>query len=239
MRQAIARVPRPVILFAGLCVLGPAGATQGQTPASGARLQGVVVDAETLEPIDSATVSLPGTNTRVVTQRWGTFEFPDAPLGALTVHATAPGYSSVAMDVEVREDGAAYVHMVLPTMALTLSELLVQAQGGQNRPQVARTAAELLAQVVPRLSVNSGTIGQSDFDLNLRQATSFTGPSAPTVVVDGVVLSRGPAAFDALERIPATDVEAVEVLRGPSAAFLYPFAANGVILVTTKRGQGR
>jgi hypothetical protein len=34
-------------------------------------------------------------------------------------------------------------------------------------------------------------------------------------------------------------VAEVQVLRGPSAAFLYPFAANGVILVSTKRGQAR
>jgi outer membrane receptor for ferrienterochelin and colicin len=45
------------------------------------------------------------------------------------------------------------------------------------------------------------------------------------------------SAFDALERIPASDVERVEVLRGPAAAFLYPYAANGVINVVTKRGR--
>ena len=41
--------------------------------------------------------------------------------------------------------------------------------------------------------------------------------------------------FDVLSQIPASDVEDIEVLRGPTAAFLYPFAANGVVEVRTKR----
>jgi outer membrane cobalamin receptor len=142
--------------------------------------------------------------------------------------------------MEVHADRPAFVRVPLATFAVTLSELLVQARGSGDRPPgAARTAADLLAQEVPRAGVNSAQVGQSDFDVSLRLATSFGGPEAPTVVVDGVILSRGPAAFEALERIPAADVENVQVLRGPSAAFLYPFAANGVILVTTKRGQAR
>jgi TonB-dependent SusC/RagA subfamily outer membrane receptor len=51
-----------------------------------------------------------------------------------------------------------------------------------------------------------------------------------------VMMSRDQA-YDALRNIPAADVEALEVLKGPAAASLYPFAANGVVLVTTKRGR--
>jgi outer membrane receptor protein involved in Fe transport len=145
----------------------------------------------------------------------------------------------VIVDTEVHAGRPAFVRIPLPTFAVTLSELLVEASGNTDRAAVARTAAELVAQELPRAGVNSGQVGQSDFDLNLRLATSFAGPQAPTVVVDGVVLSRGPAAFEVLDRIPAYDVADVEVLRGPAAAFLYPFAANGVILVTTRRGQQR
>jgi outer membrane receptor protein involved in Fe transport len=184
-------------------------------------------------------VTLVGSSATVTTEPSGGFEI-ETPTGRVALHFTAPGRSSVVVDLIVRDGQPTIVRIPLPTIAVTLSELLVQARGGSDRsPQVARTAADLLAQEVPRASVNSGQVGQSDFDLNLRLATSFGGPQAPTIVVDGVVLSRGPAAFEALERIPAADVEDVQVLRGPSSAFLYPFAANGVIVVTTKRGAAR
>jgi outer membrane receptor for ferrienterochelin and colicin len=47
-------------------------------------------------------------------------------------------------------------------------------------------------------------------------------------------MARG-AGLDLLRMIPATDVADISVLRGPAAAFLYPYAANGVISVTTKK----
>jgi outer membrane receptor protein involved in Fe transport len=235
MLHAVPRFRRSVFALLAVCASGAAG----QAPESArVRLQGVVIDAETLEPVDSATVTLVGSSAAMTTERFGRFEL-DVPAGPIALHITAPGRASVIVDTEVFADRPAFVRVPLPTFAVTLSELLVEASGNTRRPGVARTAAELVAQELPRAGVNSGQVGQSDFDLSLRLATSFVGPQAPTVVVDGVVLSRGPAAFEALERIPAADVEAVELLRGPSAAFLYPFAANGVILVTTKRGPGR
>jgi hypothetical protein len=233
---------RPVLVLVGLCALGAAGAKEaaGQAPAMPrARLEGVVVDAVNGQPVESATVTLVGSGTAVTTLREGTFELEVAP-GPVILHVTAPGHSSVLVDLQVGVDSAAPVRVLLPSFAVTLSELLVQTRVDPERPRDdMRTAADLVAEEVPRTRVNSGQVGKSDFDLNLRLATSFGGPQAPTVLIDGVVLSRGPEAFEALQRIPAAEVEEVQVLRGPSAAFLYPFAANGVILVKTKRGQGR
>jgi len=235
MLHAVPRFWRSVLLLLAVCASGAAGQAPEPTRV---RLQGVVVDAATLQPVDSATVTLVGSSVAMTTERFGRFEL-DVPSGPVALHVTAPGHSSVIVDTEVHADRPAFVRVPLPTFAVTLSELLVEASGNTGRAAVARTAAELVAQELPRAGVNAGQVGQSDFDLNLRLATSFGGPQAPTVVVDGVVLSRGSAAFEVLDRIPAADVEDVQILRGPSAAFLYPFAANGVILVTTKRGQGR
>ena len=217
-----------------------ASRSTGQEPgAPRVEIQGVVIDAATFEPVEAATVSLAGSSTSVTTAGPGTFEI-DVPVGRVTLHVTAPGRSSVVVDVLVQPDRPAFVRVPLPTFAVTLSELLVQARGvDEPRRRPARTAAELVAQELPRANVSSGQVGRSDFALNLRLATSFGGPLAPTIVVDGAVLSRGSEAFEVLDRIPAADVQEVQVLRGPSAAFLYPFAANGVILVTTRRGQRR
>ncbi len=224
---------RSAFVLLGVCASGAAAQVPESTRV---RLQGVVVDDATFEAVDSATVTLVGTSVATTTGLFGTFEL-DVPTGPVALHVTAPGRSSLIVDTEVYAGRPAFVRVPLPTFAVTLSELLVEARGGRAVP--ARTAAELVAQKLPRAGVNSGQVGQNDFDLTLRLATSFGGPQAPTIVVDGIVLSRGAAAFEALDRIPAADVEDVQVLRGPSAAFLYPFAANGVIVVTTRRGQGR
>jgi hypothetical protein len=234
------RFRRSALALVSLYAFGAGGAmpAAGQAPVPRARLQGVVVDAATGRPVESATVTLVGAGAAVTTQGEGTFAF-DVALGPVVLHATAPGHSSVLVDLQVA-DSSVFARVLLPSFAVTLSELLVQTRAATERPRDdARTAADLVAEQVPRTRVNSGEVGKSDFGLNLRLATSFGGPQAPTVVVDGIVLSRGPEAFEALQRIPATEVAEVQVLRGPSAAFLYPFAANGVILVTTKRGQGR
>lgn len=233
MRPGVSWFRRSAFILLGACASGAAGQVPDSTRV---RLEGVVVDDTMLKPVEAATVTLVGASLAVTTGPSGRFEF-DVPTGPVALHVTAPGRSSMIVDIEVHADRIAFVRVPLPTFAVTLSELLVDARGG--RPAPARTAAELVAQKLPRAGVNSGQVGQSDFDLTLRLATSFGGPQAPTIVVDGVVLSRGAAAFEALDRIPAADVEDVQVLRGPSAAFLYPFAANGVIVVTTRRGQAR
>jgi len=241
MLYGMPRFRRPALVLFGALALGAVAAERsaGQVPAlSRVLLRGWVADAASDQPVEFATVTLLSTGQTVTTDHTGTFEL-DVATGPAALHVTAPGRSSVVVDLEVREDGPAAVRVDLPTFAVTLQELLVQASGSDGGPAVARTAADMVAREIPRTHVNSAQVGQSDFALSLRLATSFGGPQAPTIVVDGVVLSRGAEAFERLERIPAADVAEIQVLRGPSAAFLYPFAANGVIVVTTKRGQGR
>jgi outer membrane receptor protein involved in Fe transport len=209
--------------------------SQTPPPDSRARLQGVVVDESTGQPVDSATVTVGGTTLTVTTGRWGSFEFPDAPLGPVSVHVRAPGHPSVVQEVNVRGGRVAFLRVVLPSVAAFLDEIHVRGQRQRGAVEAARTAADLLALRVPRTRVSSGMVGESDVQIRLRQAASFQGSTAPSILIDGIAVS-GAGAFEALDRIPAADVEDIEVLSGPAAAFLHPYAANGVIHVRTKRG---
>ncbi len=76
-------------------------------------------------------------------------------------------------------------------------------------------------------------MGQNDNEIYLRGIGSITQSVDPVVYVDGVrfVIDN---ALEVLDRISAEDVANIRVLRGPAAAFLYPHAANGVILVETR-----
>jgi len=219
--------------------LASGAAAQAPPPDSQARLQGVVVDQSTGQPVASATVSVEGTGLSMVTGRWGSFEFGEAPLGAATVQVRAPGHPSVVQEVQVRAGRVMFVRIELPSVAAFLDEILVRTHPEHGPSQAARSAADLLALEVPRTSMASGVVGENNLHIQLRQAVSFRGNTAPAILIDGIVVS-GVSAFDALGRIPAADVEDIEVLSGPAAAFLYPFAANGVINVVTKRGaRGR
>jgi len=215
-----------------------AAAQQPAPPAPvAARLQGVVVDEATRQPVESATVSLVGTNLEALTGRWGAFSFPGAPLGTVSVRVIAAGHPSIVQEVEVRGDRVAFVQVLLPSVAAVLSEILVR--GTRHRgpsTEGARTAADLLALEVPQARLTRTVVGQNAARIRLR-ANSLVQRVDPLILIDGVVISRMEDAMDALEHIAASDVEEIEVLKGPAAAFLYPLAANGVVLVRTKTGS--
>jgi hypothetical protein len=213
----------------------PGAAQAPGSPEDASRLRGVVVDEVTEQPIDSAVVSLVGSDVAIPTDRWGFFTVADAPLGPHALYVSAPGHPSVLVDVEVREDRVTFVRIILPSVAAVLSELFVRSQPAASAQDNARTAADLLALAVPRTRVSSGIVGKSDYAIELRPGTTFQGNVQPMILIDGVVMTTDHA-FDALQRIPASQVADIEVLRGPAAAFLYPFAASGVVLVRTKQG---
>lgn len=232
---------RRSVVIAALSLLAaslPAAPLRAQEPPptlSDARLQGVVVDEKTYQPVTSATVSLVGTGVFATTGRWGAFAFPDAPVGAVSVRVSAPGHPSVVQDVDVRSDGVVFVQIVLPSVAAVLSELLVRGDPPDGVAAAARTAADLLAIEVPRTHVSPSMVGQNDYRIRLRETTSLNGSTDPLILIDGVAVA-GENVYDALLSIPASDVHDIQILKGPATAALYPYAANGVINVRTKRG---
>jgi outer membrane receptor for ferrienterochelin and colicin len=77
-------------------------------------------------------------------------------------------------------------------------------------------------------------VGDNSGAVRLRGFSSFILNGDPLVVVDDVAV-QGVPPLQVLANIPAGDVESIEVLRGPAAAFRYPYAANGVISVRTRK----
>jgi TonB-linked SusC/RagA family outer membrane protein len=125
------------------------------------------------------------------------------------------------------------------------------------RTQAVTSITDLLATRVPGLAVlhTSGAPGDPA-RLRLRGVSSITGSNDPVIVVDGVriyyaqttniapgagQLGPGggpPPAPSPLDQIDPNSVQTIEVFKGPSAATMYgPDAANGVIVITTKKGQ--
>jgi len=212
-----------------------------------APLQGVVVDELTFRPVEAATVLLVDTGLQTQTGTYGGFAFPDTPLGLMWIRVAAPGHPSVLQRVEVKRDAIVFVRFMLPTVAAVLAELLVSVPGNESTAQLASiagqlTAADMLAFKVPSTRVTDGDPGNASYAVRLRASgTSFQSNTEALIVIDGVMISGHQGrAMEALRQIPASEVEDLKVLRGPAAAFLYPFAADGVVVVTTRgRSVGR
>ena len=144
---------------------------------------------------------------------------------------------SVREQVEIKEDGVVFLQFRMPDdVTALLDEILVDVpRPDARRGSDSQTALDLLAEKIPGVARHaSGDIGDHDSAVRLRGFTSLTQDGEPLVVIDNVAV-RSELASEVLNRIPAGDVASIQVLRGPTAAFRYPFAANGVILVMTRK----
>ena len=84
------------------------------------------------------------------------------------------------------------------------------------------------------VSLNSGMPGKSP-NIRIRGSRSLTGNNAPLYVIDGLPVSGGERVLD----LNPSDIESMNVLKGPAASALYGLrASNGVIVITTKNGSG-
>ncbi len=192
-------------------------------------------------PIIGATVIVQGSNRGTVTDAQGDFSIP-ATKGE-TLQFSILGYSSSQVeitssrvDVSLREDAQMLDELVVVGYGtakrsdLTGSVSSVSSSDIEKRP-VTNMASALQGQV-PGVVVSSvsGAPGEG-LKIRIRGANSVIGDNDPLYVVDGVVLSIG------TNELNVGDIESMEVLKDASATAIYGSrGANGVVLITTKRG---
>jgi outer membrane receptor protein involved in Fe transport len=202
-----------------------------------ARLQGVVMVETTSEAIIGATVTVVGTEVETVTGPLGLFAIAGAPLGTQWVRVAAVGFPAVREMVEITENGIVFMQFRMPDdLSAVLDEVVVQVIDPDVASVEAGTALDLLAIQIPGIVAGtSGFVGSNRAFVRLRGVSSLTQDGDPIIVLDDVALTGDRPPLEILSEIPAADVEKIEVLRGPTAAFLYPFASNGVIRIKTRR----
>ena len=206
---------------------------------------GEVVDQATLEPIVGATITVVSHELSDLTNEDGHFSLRGVPAGSISVRVERLGYIAVVGEVEVRSNSVSFVRLPLAPMAFLLDELRVVADrsevevesGGSyteiipDESDSARNALELLTTRVPSLTVRTDAIGGATrSEIRIRGNGSVSQSNMPSIYIDG---ARADIVY--LEDLSATEVRRIRVLRGPSAASVYPDAANGVILVETWR----
>jgi TonB-linked SusC/RagA family outer membrane protein len=242
-----------LLLFVGFSVL------QGQ----GVQVSGNVTSADDGAALPGVSVVVRGTTIGAVTDFEGNYSItvPDASATLM--------FSFVGMlTQEVALDGQTTLDVVLESTSTELDEVVVTALGVSREKKslgysvqevdgdaVSGTAqsnfASSLSGRVAGVQIKApNTMGGSS-NVLIRGSTSITGNNQPLYVIDGVPVdnsnystgSDGWGGYDygnVAQDLNPNDIESISVLKGAAASALYGSrAANGVILVTTKKGKTR
>lgn len=201
---------------------------------------GKITDESDQQPVVGATVAVRGTNIATQTDVTGNFSI-SIPAGRNTLLISSVGYTPQELNVASLNT----VSLSLKIATSNLNEVVVTGYGSQRKKDITGSVAVVSVKdlkAVPAGSpeqmlqgrasgVNIITSGQpgSGSNIRIRGITSF-GNTDPLVIVDGVQAS--------LTNINVNDIESMQVLKDAGAASIYGVrGANGVIVVTTKKGR--
>ncbi|MGD9931270.1 MAG: SusC/RagA family TonB-linked outer membrane protein [Mangrovibacterium sp.] len=205
-------------------------------------ITGRITDAENGEPLPGATVVVPGTTTGTISDFDGNYTLA-VPAGSEQLEFSMVGFEKQIVKIA----GLSVINVALKTEVTALNEVVITGYSTQSRAEMTTSISKLNTKVLesaPRSNAATalqGTIaglkvtqttGQpgSTPSMVVRGGTSFSGTGSPLILVDGV-----PGSFYALN---SDDIESMEVLKDAASTAIYGArAANGVILVTTKKGK--
>lgn len=217
--------------------------------AQGSKVSGTVLD-ETGLPLPGATVKVKNRTWGVVTDINGKFNLDNIPetdwlivsfVGRKTVEVAAGGNLKIVLYPQNKELGEALVQVAYGSAkrnAITGAVSSTRSDEIVRRPVTSVVSA--LEGAVVGVQVN-GTYGQPGDDpvIRIRGIGSVNGNNEPLYVVDGIPFDRFPFS-GALAELNPLDVESISVLKDASAAALYGNrAANGVILITTRKAKNQ
>jgi TonB-dependent starch-binding outer membrane protein SusC len=213
------------------------------------RITGVVTSSENGQALAGVSVQVVGTQLGAVTESGGRYTIAGVPAGRHSVRAVLLGYGDeVVADVSVTAGAEARADFSLRREAIQLEEIVAVGYGQQQKltltGSVSAVSGETLARI-PAVNVSntlggklagvvtvnpSGEPGYDGASIRIRGNHTLN-DNNPLVVIDGVAGRSG-----GLERLSPDDIESISVLKDASAAIYGSRAANGVILITTKRG---
>jgi TonB-dependent starch-binding outer membrane protein SusC len=221
-------------------------------------LSGKVVDKATGSPLSGATVHIKGTTHEVVTNDAGEFYFLTGQRLPVTYIVSYVGYQT--FESTQTQDEKFLVH--LEQANNQLSDIVVVGYGRQRRSDVTGSIATVssktfqqpassLDQVLKgaasgvQVTQTSGQPG-GGVSIRIRGGSSIQGGNEPLYVIDGFPVYNSSSSAGAitgatvnpLSAINPSDIESIDILKDASATAIYGSrGANGVIIVTTKKGK--
>lgn len=232
-----------VSVAAAFLMLAGAQPLSAQEEAKAKLITGTVVDSQG-EPMTGATVVVVGTQEATATDADGVFKLKAAQgqklrasfVGCVTTEATvnaANNYTITLRDNDnVLSDVVVVGYAVQKKTNLTGAVSALSSKDIANIP-VANTAS-LLQGRLPGLVLtsNGAQAGNDTPEIRIRGIGTFNN-NDPMVLIDGVE-----STVDQIQQIPAADIDNISVLKDAASASIYGVrAGNGVIIITTKKGQ--
>lgn len=204
------------------------------------QVTGIVTDASG-EPLIGVTVMLKGATQGTVTNIDGRFMLP-ATIGDMLVFSYI-GY--VTQEVNIKD--AKSLRIVMHEDVNLLEEVVVIGYGSMKKKDLTgaithvqadkmtkekpTTMQDLLRSAAPGLNVGITNNAKGGGDLLVRGQRSLKGGTGPLIVLNGMIFQGD------LSEINPVDIESVDVLKDASSAAVYGAkSANGVVLITTKKG---
>lgn len=213
-------------------------------------VRGVVRD-DSGRPLPGVNVIVAGTTNGTITDMDGNYQLQAPADASLT-------FSFIGYETQTQEiGGRSSIDVSLVEETLDMDEIVVVGYGQMKRSDLTGSVVSVSDDAIKKSVItsvdqvlqgraagvqvqqNSGTPGGSS-TIRIRGINSLNASNEPIFVIDGVVIdgSTGSGTDNALASINPSDIVSMDVLKDASATAIYGArAANGVIMITTRRGQ--
>lgn len=260
--QVSAGLRQSLTAVALLTGIATAAARTAQAQATGT-ISGRVVDAETGQPIAAAQVTISGTQLGRATGDDGRFTLANIATGPKTLVVRRIGYQQQSRSITLAANATVTVNFSLAKSSVSLAGVVTTATGEERKKEVGNAVTTLSStefekagagntqQILQGRSTgvtvlaNGGSPGAGG-TIRLRGVNSITQGNRPLIYVDGIRIFNGNSptgvssrqSVSPLNDIPASDIDRIEIVKGPAATTLYGTeASGGVIQIFTKRGR--
>lgn len=224
-------------------------------------LRGIVIDSATKSPVAGATVQIAGTTHAVATNNAGRFEFVTGQRVPLILEISYVGYKPLRVEIDKND-----VILALSENQNRLNDVVVVGYGTQKRKDLVGSLSivkttevksipggsfdQQLQGMAAGVQINAGSgIPGQDLFIRVRGTTSIYASNDPLYIIDGVFINSATLeqstsitasgrATSPIADINPADIESVEILKDATAVAIYGSrGANGVVIVTTKKGN--
>ena len=224
---------------------------------------GRVIDGDNGQPVAAAQVTIAGTQFGRSTGDDGRFTLANVRSGALTITVRRIGYQLQSRPITLAGSATVTVDFTLVKSSVSLVGVVVTATGEERKKEVGNAVTTVSSTDFERgavantqqilqgrstgvtIQANGGGPGAGG-NIRLRGVNSITQGNRPLIYIDGIRMFNGNSpsgvssrqSVSPLNDIAASDIDRIEVVKGPAATTLYGTeASGGVIQIFTKRGR--
>lgn len=231
-------------------------------------IAGRVTDSSSGEGIPGATVSVEAPRLSTTTKQDGSYVIRAVPAGRQLIRVRRLGYATTSQSVVVSDNSTVNADFAVARAPTRLNDVVTTAIGDQRRVEVGNVIAHInvdsIARTAPVTSVTdvltarvsglqvveTGGLTGGGEAIRIRGHSSLALAGDPIVIVDGVRQDNAPGGRfsytfgsvvpgpSRLNDIDVSQIESIDILKGPTATTEYGTdAANGVIVITTVRAR--